>query len=390
MTSKIIVNNIEADTGINTVTFNDDISSNTVRGNVIGDITSSGTSTFDIISGVSTIGSSGDLIVNAGGATERLRVFSDGTIGIGSITSTIPVTPPTDLNDGNVPQLSPVLKIHRNNEHVSAGTSIGLLISDRVNRGTNAFNPLVLETAHDGTSNYSGSMLKARRYNHGGYDGAGFEINVGNGDGLFNLVGGAHYNPADSNYSFDGTRGAAMVQFTDTGTQGVVRLWGSEGTGDPGIGVTFLQHYPPPTFYAHNVSVTLNSNVSTKVIYTTEVFDTHSAYNTSTGKFIAPMSGYYWMHATLRIAAMTNDGRYDMNFRINGSASVYSGGLNQQNTNDASTMATVIMDLNKGDEVEVYAEQNGGGNEAASNVSNVDGGSGMSHFTGYLVAPKFA
>ena len=87
---------------------------------------------------------------------------------------------------------------------------------------------------------------------------------------------------------------------------------------------------------------------------------------------------------------MTNDGRYDMNLRINGSASVYSGGLNQQNTNDASTMATVIMDLNKGDEVEVYAEQNGGGNEAASNVSNVDGGTGMSHFTGYLVAPKFA
>ena len=56
MTSKIIVNNIEADTGINTVTFNDAISSNTVRGNVIGDITSSGTSTFDVISGVSTIG----------------------------------------------------------------------------------------------------------------------------------------------------------------------------------------------------------------------------------------------------------------------------------------------------------------------------------------------
>ena len=38
MTSKIIVNNIEADTGINTVTFNDDISSNTVRSNVIGNV----------------------------------------------------------------------------------------------------------------------------------------------------------------------------------------------------------------------------------------------------------------------------------------------------------------------------------------------------------------
>ena len=324
------------------------------------------------------------------GSEERLRVFSDGTIGIGSITSTTPVTPPTDILDGNVPGLSPVLKIHRNNEHVSAGTSIGLLISDRVNRGTNAFNPLVLENAHLGTSDYSGSMIKARRYNHGGYDGAGFEINVGNGDGLFNLVGGAHYNPADAKYSFDGTRGAAMVQFTDTGTQGVVRLWGSEGTGDPGIGVTFLQHYPPPTFYAHDTSVTLNNNATTKVIYTTEVFDTHSAYNTSNGKFTAPMSGYYWMHATLRINVTTNNCRYDMNFRINGSASVYSGGLNQQNSNDPSTMATVIMDLNKGDEVEVYADQNGGSNVAARNNSNVDGGSGTSHFTGYLVAPKFA
>jgi len=52
MTSKIIVNNIEADTGISTITFNNDISSNTVRGNIISD----GTSTFDVISGVSTIG----------------------------------------------------------------------------------------------------------------------------------------------------------------------------------------------------------------------------------------------------------------------------------------------------------------------------------------------
>ena len=72
MTSKIIVNNIEADTGINTVTFNDDISSNTVRGNVIGDITSSGTSTFDVISGVSTIG------VNTVGVAQTFYGISSG------------------------------------------------------------------------------------------------------------------------------------------------------------------------------------------------------------------------------------------------------------------------------------------------------------------------
>ena len=48
MTSKIIVNNIEADSGISSITFNDSI--------FIGDINSTGTSTFNVISGVSTIG----------------------------------------------------------------------------------------------------------------------------------------------------------------------------------------------------------------------------------------------------------------------------------------------------------------------------------------------
>ena len=48
MTSKIIVNTIEADTGINSITFNDNI--------FVGDIDSTGTSTFNVVSGVSTIG----------------------------------------------------------------------------------------------------------------------------------------------------------------------------------------------------------------------------------------------------------------------------------------------------------------------------------------------
>ena len=322
-------------------------------------------------------------------AEERLRVFSDGTIGIGSITSTTPVIPPTDDLDGTAPGLSPVIKIHRNDAHVSAGTSIGLLISDRVNRGTDAFTPLVLENAHDDPSDYSGPMIKGRRYNHGGYDGAGFEMNVGNGDGLFNIVAGAHYNPADQKYSFDGGRGAAAIKLADGTVHGVVKLFGSEGMGDPGIGVTMLQHYPPPTFYAHQtVSQTLNNGATVKVTYTSETFDTHAAYDNSTSTFTAPMSGYYWMHATLRMATAGNAMRYDMTFRKNGNADVYSGGLNQQTDNDASTMATVIMDLDKGDTVEVYVDQNGGSNETTSNISNA-GGTGMSHFTGYLVCPKF-
>ena len=335
------------------------------------------------------IGGVGNNFVAYAGGNERLRVFSDGTIGIGSITSTTPVIPPTDDLDGTAPGLSPVIKIHRNDAHVSAGTSIGLLISDRVNRGTDEFTPLVIENAHDDPSDYSGPIIKGRRYNHGGYDGTGFEINLGNGDGLCNIVAGAHYNPADQKYSFDGGRGAAAIKLADGSVHGVVKLFGSEGLGDPGIGVTMLQHYPPPTFYAHQtVSQTLNNGATVKVTYTSETFDTHAAYDNSTSTFTAPMSGYYWMHATLRMATVGSDMRYDITFRKNGSADVYSGGLNQQTTNDASTMATVIMDLDKGDTVEVYVDQNGGSNETTSNTSNA-GGTGMSHFTGYLVCPKF-
>ena len=45
MTSKIVVNNIEADAGINTVTFNSNI-----QGNLIGNVVSSGITTATTLS----------------------------------------------------------------------------------------------------------------------------------------------------------------------------------------------------------------------------------------------------------------------------------------------------------------------------------------------------
>ena len=52
MTSKIIVNTIEADTGISSVTFNDNIVVDTIHGN----IAAPGTFTVDSIVGVNTVG----------------------------------------------------------------------------------------------------------------------------------------------------------------------------------------------------------------------------------------------------------------------------------------------------------------------------------------------
>jgi hypothetical protein len=52
MTSKIIVNNIEADVGVSTITFGSNIQGN-ITGNVTGNINSTGISTFTTIQGSS-------------------------------------------------------------------------------------------------------------------------------------------------------------------------------------------------------------------------------------------------------------------------------------------------------------------------------------------------
>ena len=91
MTSKIIVNNIEADIGISSVTFNDDI--------LVGDINSTGTSTFNVISGVSTIGVTtihvngiNDLSYPTAGPLSNRNVIVNGSMRVsqrGTSTSTI-------------------------------------------------------------------------------------------------------------------------------------------------------------------------------------------------------------------------------------------------------------------------------------------------------------
>ena len=66
MTSKIVVNNIEADTGISTVTFNSNIQGNLI-GNVTGNLNSTGVTTVTNLTATNiTVGTAGTAITTVG------------------------------------------------------------------------------------------------------------------------------------------------------------------------------------------------------------------------------------------------------------------------------------------------------------------------------------
>lgn len=76
MTSKIVVNTIEGDVGVSSVTFNDTIYGN-LEGNVTGNVNSTGISTFSVIAGVSTIGVGQTIHANSVGVGTNLSDVND-------------------------------------------------------------------------------------------------------------------------------------------------------------------------------------------------------------------------------------------------------------------------------------------------------------------------
>ena len=87
MTSKIVVNNIEADSGINTVTFNSNISGNLI-GNVTGNVNSTGVTTVTSLrigTGTSISSPATNVLTLGTNNSERVRIDSSGNTGIGTI-----------------------------------------------------------------------------------------------------------------------------------------------------------------------------------------------------------------------------------------------------------------------------------------------------------------
>ena len=98
------------------------------------------------------------------------------------------------------------------------------------------------------------------------------------------------------------------------------------------------------------------SSTEATVVYTSKTFDTHSAYNTSTGVFTAPAPGYYEITANALSAShlSSTTGAIQIGFRKNGGSFQRMGWV----TGNGATTNFVVggtdgIDLNAGDTVEI-------------------------------------
>ena len=142
-----------------------------------------------------------------------------------------------------------------------------------------------------------------------------------------------------------------------------------------------LTNFPTNTPAFHAI-LTSNQSVAhdttTTILFNSEVLDTNSAYNTSTGKFTPQVAGKYYLYTVLR-----NDGTgtYEVNTRITKNGSDVVGDNVTDNEGNASSVTFTTVDLNgSSDYVIVTVYQPSGG---AKNI--VGSTTDRTYFGGYRI-----
>ena len=155
---------------------------------------------------------------------------------------------------------------------------------------------------------------------------------------------------------------------------GTITLGSSGDTFSLGSGVN-SQLLRPSFSVTMGSEQSLTQNTYTKVIFDTEVFDTDSAYDTSTGRFTCPTGkdGKYFFTSTISMNA--SYAYVQVDFYKNGS-SIYRG--TAINTSTSATNINAVIDLSASDYVEVYCRQSHATNSA-------EGGNNHTHFHGYRI-----
>jgi len=125
-----------------------------------------------------------------------------------------------------------------------------------------------------------------------------------------------------------------------------------------------------PAFQANNPqNGSVANNTEVLLSFNTEIYDTDSAYDTSTYRFTPQTAGKYFVYANCRWQTSTNTAtRLDLQIKKNGSTGVISA---RNNNTDYSTVGcSGIVDMNgSSDYLGVYSYQNTGNTTAISTES---------------------
>ena len=140
---------------------------------------------------------------------------------------------------------------------------------------------------------------------------------------------------------------------------------------------TFTPNNTPAFFAYLNSNQTVSNDAMTKLTLNAELFDTHSAFDTSTNyRFTVPSghAGYYSVSGQMRSNASADFDHLNFYIKKNGSDYVFSKCRNEIGD---TLNASAVVSLSVGDYLEIYAYHLRGSN------SIIAGGSTQTFLTGH-------
>lgn len=132
-----------------------------------------------------------------------------------------------------------------------------------------------------------------------------------------------------------------------------------------------------PAFYAYASAATaMSANAQTKVNFQSEMFDSNSNFDTTTGRFQPTTAGYYWIASTVRYDVANNLVLHTY-INHNRLGTVGTGGFLPVTASQGASHASTLAYFNgTSDYVEVAAYVHQAGNTYT--------GQGNTYFTGFL------
>ena len=166
------------------------------------------------------------------------------------------------------------------------------------------------------------------------------------------------------------------------GTLKVGEITTSSGSGNITIGSGVTLNVNRPSFYSYlNTTQSISDSTDTTVQMAAELWDTDSAFDTSTYKFTVPtgQAGKYWFYGAIQLQNLTNEDEARAMIYKNSSTRLTASRYFQGQNGTINYQCGVAADLSVGDTVEFKTRQVSGG------AKNAEGTSDVSYFLGYRI-----
>ena len=127
----------------------------------------------------------------------------------------------------------------------------------------------------------------------------------------------------------------------------------------PNLALNIQSLSNPYKFQAYLSATSNLTSTSQIIVFEAELYDTNNNYSTSTGRYIAPVAGFYYFQATGLVNTLADQNTAFISLFKNGSI-VASGNAQASGTNDTYPRVSATLQLAANDYVEVFVQNSQG------------------------------